>query len=249
VRIERVTASQSRGLPYLTCGCLALLGGMIIAAIVGTLVLLPSLPSIAAQVIGFTPNGAVDDVFVQPPPPAPPLQNAQTVEQATLDLGTFGVQTFQNQPQLYQFSVGTAGGSGAQAATVVFTESGLMELCRQRTTLCNNDNPQYRDVAFDLRPGGLVVYADATLPQLGGAAQRLGAVLRLDASARRFDFIGLDINGALFTNPPAELASLIQPLESGANDVLTALSLQAGGAQYTLSRITIDDTTATLFLQ
>ncbi len=249
MRIERVTAPR-RNLPYLTCGCLALFAGTLAALVIGALVLLPSLPNIAAQVIGFTSSGDVDQVFVESSvPPAPALQNAQPVDQVTLDLGTFGQQTFNSQPQLYEFSVGSVGTTQTQAATITFTESGLTELCRQRTTVCNNDNPQYRNVEFDLRPNGLVVYADATLPQLGGAAQRIGAVLRVDSSARRFDFIGVDINGALFTNPPPELTATVNDLERGANDVLTALTLQADGSQYSLSRITIDDTTATLFLQ
>ena len=248
MQIQRVTP-QRRNLPFLTCGCLALFMGVIVAVVVGALILLPSLPNIAAQVVGFTPNGNTNQVFVESAQPPPPLQNAETIDQVTVDLGTYGLQTIESEPQLYEFRIGSSPTTGQQAATVTFTESGLFELCVQRTNACSNQNPQYRNVSFDLRLDGLIVYADATLPQLGGATQRLGVVLRLDASGRRFDFIGLDINGALFTNPPGELASAVQQLEDSANEILNALTLQALGTQYTLSRITIDETSATIYLQ
>lgn len=240
-------AQGAKTLPMLTCGCLGIFSVCLVAAVIGVVVLLPNLPNIAAQVIGFTPNGSVDSVFVHPPVPAPELQNPVIVDQAIVNLGEYGEQAINNAPMLYTFTVGTT--AGVESASVTFTENGLMELCRQRTTICLNQNPTYQNVALDLRPGGLVAYADATLPQLGGVTQRLGVVLQVDITGRRLEFVGLDINGSLFTNPPAELSTLIAQLEQDANTILTGLSVEMAGSQYSLSRITIDDTMLVLFLQ
>lgn len=257
MRVQRMSpsgqyppVSRTQGtktLPMLTCGCLGVFGVCLVAAVIGVVALLPNLPGIAAQVIGFTPNGSVDSVFVNPPAPAPELQNPVVVDQAIVNLGEYGEQAINNAPMLYTFTVGTT--AGVESASVTFTENGLLELCRQRTTICLNQNPTYQNVALDLRPGGLVAYADATLPQLGGVTQRLGVVLQVDMTGRRLEFVGLDINGSLFTNPPPELSTLIAQLEQDANTILTGLSVEMAGSQYSLSRITIDDTMAVLFLQ
>ncbi|MDX2162736.1 MAG: hypothetical protein SF162_15560 [bacterium] len=247
MQVQRVSRQRRSGLPLAACGCLGLLGIVGVAVVVGLVVLLPALPGIAAQIAGFAPSGSVESAFSAPPPAAPVIQEAQPVEQVTINLGDYGVQVIQNEPTLYDFTIGTAGGTNAAAVT--FTEAGLLDLCRQRTTLCANQNPQIQNVALDLRPNGMVVYADATLPQLGGASQRLGAVLRVDGSGRRLTFVGLDIDGALFVNPPGELAGLVDQVEAGANDLLNTLTVQASGVPYALVRIIIDDTTATLFLQ
>ncbi len=240
-------APRVKAIPMLTCGCLGIFGVCLVVAVIGVVVLLPNLPGIAAQVVGFTPNGSVESVFVNPPPPAPELQNPVVVDQAIVNLGVYGEQAINNAPTLYNFTIGTA--AGVEAASITFTESGLMDLCRQRTTICLNQNPTYQNVAVDLRPGGLIAYADATLPQLGGLTQRLGVVLQVDATGRRLVFVGLDINGSLFSNPPVELSTLIAQLEQDANTILTGLSVEMSGSQYSLSRITIDDTMAVLFLQ
>ncbi len=248
--VERYVSNRSRmRLPVLPCGCLALFAGCLLAFAVGFVLLLPSLPGIAAQLIGFRPSGDVDSVFEQANNPAPPtLQNAAPAGQVTLQLGGYGEQILNNSPQLYNFTLGTTG-AGTQAVSVTFTEPGLMELCRQRTTLCSNTHPQFRNTQIDLRPGGVVLYADATLPQLGGASQRLGIVLRVDGTGRRFQFVGVDINGGLFTSPPPELSSLVLDFERAANEAVAQVTLETGGSLYALSRIFIDDSVATLILE
>ncbi|MFN8526990.1 MAG: hypothetical protein U0670_00055 [Anaerolineae bacterium] len=247
MRIQRAGVSRGSGLPIMTCGCLAIGVGTVVLMFIAVLILLPEMPNIAAQMIGLTPLGSVDEAFVANPVVIPAVQDAQPVDQVTFNVEGYGQQVIQDQPQLYDFTLGTV--NGQQAVTATFTETGLLDLCRQRTTLCSGQNPQIQNVSIDLRPGGAIVYADATLAQLGGISQRMGAVLTLDASGRRLEFAGVDINGSLFNSSEGDLGTLVNQIEQGANEILTTLTLQAGGSQYRLSRISIDDGTLTLFLQ
>jgi len=103
-------APRVKAIPVLTCGCLGIFGVCLVVAVIGVVVLLPNLPGIAAQVVGFTPNGSVESVFVNPPPPAPELQNPVVVDQAIVNLGVYGEQAINNAPTLYNFTIGTAAG-------------------------------------------------------------------------------------------------------------------------------------------
>lgn len=249
MQIER--ARRRSSLPILPCGCLSVFGVCLVITVIGGIILLPSLPGIGAQLVGFQPGGSVDAVFAPDEINPPVIEDADFPDAITLEVGGYGEQTLINDPQLYDWSIGTVNSSrGAEpAASVSFSESGLMELCRQRTTLCTNENPQFKNAQVDLRSNGAVLYADATLAQLGGITQRIGLVMRVDASGRRIEFVGVDIGGVLYTSPPAELNQLVEDFERAANEAVVQIMLESGGTVYTLSRIFIDDSTATIILQ
>lgn len=250
MQVQRPNYARRSSLPLLPCACLSIFVMFMVLLVAGFFILLPALPSIGAQLMGFQQSGTIEEVFEQQPVAiAPQIVEASTVEQVTIQIPGFDPQTIQENAPLYDFSIGTIGESNTQALTVSFTEAGLMELCRQRTNFCSNENPQFQNVRIDLRPNGAVIYADAVIAQLGNVRQTLGMVVQLDTSGRRFQFVGVDIGGALFTSPPQELRSLVTEFENGANNLLTQLSLQAGGSQYTLSRAYIDDSNITLLMQ
>ena len=233
MRVQRVR--QRSNMPFMLCGCLAAtLVGMVVLA-VGVLILLPRLPGIALLAAGFTARGSTAQTFANAPvTPLVQLQNAVTPGQVVVNLGTYGAQEL---PPVY---VQTGQVDGGQAATVLLSEDDLMTLCRQRTTLCSNTNPQYQNVRVDLRPGGGVVYADVSLPELG-VTQTVGAVLRLDATQRQFELTGVDVGGTLYALPSGTLEARAQEAATTANALLQQASLSVDGGQYTVTDIRIDE--------
>jgi hypothetical protein len=248
-RIQRYPVRPRSSFPALGCGCLSVIVGGLAVAGVSLVLLLPNLPDMAAQLIGFTPRGNTNEVFqAATPVPTIELQNIVQPQQFTVDLGQYGEQTLPNDTGLYTLQVGNDQ-TGTQAAVVSFSEAGLQELCRQRTELCGPNNPRYRNARIDLRPGGAVIYADVSIPELGGIEQMAGVVLRLDASGQRFEFAGVDLGGTLYDVPPDSLGTSVSELEHTGNDILSQLILEVSGDQFVLSQVSVDDTTLTVTMR
>ncbi|MEP7293994.1 MAG: hypothetical protein ABI835_19565 [Chloroflexota bacterium] len=237
----------------LTCGCLATFAVLLVIVIVGGVLLLPQ---IISRVTGLTPQGdtsaVFDQVIVQP---TPVLQNPTEPQQVTVDLGAFGQQTItNNNPQLYDFTLGTGAG-GEQVVTAGFTEAGLMQLCQHRSTICtpNSTDPRFRNARIDLKPGGAVVYVDASLPQLGNVTLPAGIVLRWDASAHRVTVAGVDLGGVLYApnaqELPQALGETVAAVEQQMNDLIRELAVEAGGGRFTLSDVIADEVSMTIVLR
>lgn len=242
----------SSGWKLLGCGCLGALGLLIVLVVVGVFFLLPRLPDLAASIIGMRSQGRTEAVFVEEQPaPTVALQNASQPEQVTVNLGSYGgQQTLTTDNPAYEVAVGSDT-SGRETAVVTFTESGLMDICRQQSDICSGADPRFQNARIDLKPGGAIIYADVRVPSGYGfdVQQTAGVVLQLDASGRQFVFSGIDLNGNLYTNPPAELASTVQQFEQTGNDVLNQVSINAGGGTLMLQRAQIDENTLTLIMQ
>jgi hypothetical protein len=247
MRIQRPAPANRR--PMFACGCLGALVGGLVVLLIGGLLLVVSLPSLALRFAGFSPKGETQTVFSSPQPPAQVVvQNGIQPPQAVIDLGQYGQQAINTNSDLYQIAVGQASDTGGQAAVVTFTEASLMELCQQRSDICKTTTDQYRNARIDLRPGGAVIYADVTVPNLG-LSQTMGVVLRLDSSRRQFQVAGIDVAGTLFDLPSGQLGDTIRQIAQRGNDLLSQLSLEAGGGRYSLSEVQIDDNTLTLILR
>jgi hypothetical protein len=247
-QIRRQPVRRRSSFSVLACGCLTALVGLLIVAAVAFVLLMPTLPNLAAQLVGFTARGSTEALFQATPIPTIELQNPVQPQQFTVDLGQYGAQTLSNDSGLYDVQVGSDP-VGNQAAVVTFSEAGLQELCRQRSDVCGPNNPRYRNAQIDLRPGGAVVYADVVIPELGNVEQRAGVVLRLDASGQRFEFAGVDINGTIYDVPPDRLGATVADMERTGNDILNQLRLDAKGGQYTLSQVSINEDTLTVLLR
>jgi hypothetical protein len=247
MRIKRPRPANRR--PMFACGCLGVLaGGLVMLVVVGLLLIL-ALPSLALRFAGFSPKGDTQAVFSSAPQPTPVVvQNAVQPPQAVIDLGQYGQQAINTNSDLYQIAVGQASDTGAQAAVVTFSEASLMAMCQQRSDICKTSTDQYRNARIDLRPGGAVIYADVTVPNIG-VSQTMGVVLRLDGSRRQFQVAGLDVGGTLFDLPSGQLGDTIRQIAQQANDLLSQLSLEASGGRYSLSEVQIDDNTLTLILR
>lgn len=247
MRVQRA----SRRSPWLLlgCGCAGIGVGVILVLGLGALLLLPALPGLAARAAGMTPKGDTQAMFAnvqQPPTPVIVVQNPAAPD-AVLDINQANVGPLPASDNYYSAATGMTD-TGAPAAAVTFTEANLMDLCVQRTTLCSNTNDQFRNVRIDLRPGGAVVYADVHLPDLP-VQQAVGVALRLDSSGRQFEVAGVDIGGQLFDLPPGGLGDQVAQIAANGNALLQQMELEAGGGQYRLSQVYIDDTAATLVLQ
>lgn len=245
MQIQR-PAGRSR-LPYVVIGCAVLFGICLIVTIVAAIFLLPRLPELALQIGGFQPEGQTDAVFANVTPiPTIQVENPVTVSQAVIDLGNYGSEPLN--PSRYEYSLAVGSVSGAQLATLTFTETSLMALCAQRTTVCSGTGGVYRNGRIDLRPQGAVIYADVYVAQLG-TWQNLGVVLRLDSTNRQLQVMGVDLNGTLFAAPPTQLGTIVRDIEQTGNDILRQVALETGGERYTLSEIRIDDTTFTMIMR
>ncbi len=232
-------------------GCLFVFGVGIVVLIAAILIFRPNLAGIAAQIAGFRSNGDTGQVFAEvTPAPVVELINPTQPAEITLDLGDYGVRQLDPNSNLYEFTVGESP-TGGQAAVATFTEEGLMEICRAQSPICsdNSPDPRIRNPRIDLRPGGVVVYVDVTLPQFGNITQNAGIVFSLDDSRRQFEFAGVDLGGGLFSVPPETFGTTITELETRGNELLRDLSVQAGGGQYTLSEVVIDESLLTIVLR
>jgi hypothetical protein len=228
-------------------GCLLALLTLVVIAVAAFFVLRPILPEIAARVLGFTPRGSTEAVFERViPPTSVQIQAAVEPEVVTVELGAEGSVTLDN--TVVDVAVGSEVDTGQQAAVVTFNEQELLQLCQERTAICANQNPQFQNPTVDLRPGGAVIFADVTLPELGGISQRAGVVLRLDSTGRQFEVAGVTLNGMLF-DPPEAFRERIAEAERRGNELLSQLAVTAGGGSYTLSAVQIDETTISLILR
>ncbi|NOK86050.1 MAG: hypothetical protein GFH27_549395n72 [Chloroflexi bacterium AL-W] len=184
------------------------------------------------------------DVRVQPtlsiPDPVPPPG------QVVVNLGRYGSETVNTASNDY--TVVTSGSNNT--ALVSFTESALLDLCRQRTPICRGGDDRVRSVAFDLKPGGMIVYADVFT---GFNWQRLGVVTQVDAlTGSSFVVTGVDIAGVTY-NPNSlpfglsgSVAPLIGDIEREGNAILRELVVQASGTGYRLQSLSIDENNLTL---
>lgn len=239
-------------LAWIGCGCAAALGVLAVIIVIGAVILAPRLPEILAGVAGMSASGRTETLFQpSPPPPTIELQNASEPSQVTVNLGQYGgQQTITADNQYYDVVVGDDP-AGQQTAVVTFTEAGLLEICRQQNEVCRGGDPRFQNISLDLKPGGAVIYADVNMPTQYGVTlqQRAGVVLQLDASQRHLRFAGIDLNGTLYTNPPAEMAGMVQEFEQVGNDVLNQVTVNAGAGELALRETRIDDTTLTLIMQ
>lgn len=246
MRIERVERRSSW--PYIACGCLAIFTGGLVLLAVAALIVLPRLPNLTLQVAGFEERGSTDQIFAAVTPlPMIEVQNAAQVQNATIELGQYGAQPLSSTVYDYTLTVGNSP-AGDDLAVLTFTESSLMALCQQRTTVCSPSGTAYRNGRIELRNGGAVIYADVYVPQLA-SWMNLGAVMQLDATNRQFAVMGVDVGGTLYEAPPNELGRIITDIQQTGNDILRQLILDAQGERYNLTEMRIDDSTLTLVMR
>ncbi|MAS38088.1 MAG: hypothetical protein CL610_29095 [Anaerolineaceae bacterium] len=249
-RIQRYTPT-GRNHQRAQWGCGCVLAGAFTVLLAFTLLYMfwPTLTGAALQVAGLDRIGDTGSVFANVTvPPTAVVQNASSPQQVTVNLGQYGGGTVNVDQQHVDFVTGSTE-SGTRIARASFTEAGLIAICVQQSPICQGGNNQYRNVSLDLRPSGAVVYADVNAG--GFMWQKVGVVLQLDSSRTYLNVSGIDINGGLYDYAmlPADLVGSVDEIARVTNDILRQLAVEAGGTQYVLTDIIIDDTTLTLILQ
>lgn len=249
MRLERMR-SRNRAPAWIVGGGCLILGSFTLVLLCAGLYTFGVLTPLVLQIAGIERIGQTDALFGDAQPQAvPQVQAASNPARFTLSLGNYGQETLATDPRTYTVSVGSSA-AGLPIATARFSESGLLQLCQQRSTLCSAGDDLLRNGSVDLRPGGAVIYADLNV-QGSGYWQRVGVVLRLDASEVRFVVAGVDVDGVLYnpTSAPFGIADSIAEIERTGNDLLRQVALQTGGQNYTLERVILDETALTLVLR
>lgn len=230
------------------CGCLGLLGLMAASLIIGVLVIWPRLPNLAAQAVGFEERGAVETVFMAVTPLLiPVVVNLAPAGPVSFTLGTVASGTLSGSEGV-PVQLGSDPASGSPAAVVSLTETDLLALCDRYADVCRSD-PRLQNPRVDLRPGGAVVYADVTLPELANVTQTVGVVLRVNSSGRNLRVEGIDIGGFLYAIPSNDIGQLVRNAEVQLNQAIEQFVLDTAAGQMTLDRIAVDDTTLTVSLR
>lgn len=112
--------------------------------------------------------------------------------------------------------------NGQLAYYLEFTEAGINTYLNYWFGAYLENHDRLRNAWLDLRPDGVVIYADLNL-ELGW--ERAGAVFVLDASGRQLTLIGVDIDGRLYSAPPSgPIAELTDQLAMQGNRALRELA-------------------------
>jgi hypothetical protein len=182
------------------------------------------------QIMGVERVADTDEVFADyTPEPTVAIVNAEQQDAAVVDLGSYGTENLNNVTRSYEIVSGTTD-DGSEVAVIRFNEAAIKELCDERSTICREGTDRFRNVAFDLRPGGAVVNVDVNA---GILWQRVGVVMRLDDDVPAFEVVGIDINGTTF-NPETlpgimsadtreSVRNAIADMERIGNEILSSL--------------------------
>ncbi|MFZ4816899.1 MAG: hypothetical protein ACOYL5_20350 [Phototrophicaceae bacterium] len=240
-------------------GCVVALGVgvslLVIALALGILLFRDRIVGLGLQSGGFEPIGQTEALFAEnavTPIPTPILFAPLAPTQFSVQLGN-SQQTFDTATAGVTVQVGSEP-SGAQAATVQVDESGLLRLCNELSTLCSpagysSETVSIRNVTGDLKQGGLILYGDIEQANLPGLSQQIGIVMQVDSSGQRLAVRGVDVGGILYSAPPDGLGELVAEAERTANETIQQLAVSAGGGQYNVSQLAIDETTLTVILR
>ena len=246
--IYRYRPRGNRSLQW-SCGCLLAAGFTTLLGFTLLYALSPLFSGIGFQVLGLRQVGETSRIFENAPiVPTAIVQNASQAQQVTLDLGQYGQQTITVDQQDTLFVTGSSE-TGSPIARASFSKAGLLAICAQQRPICLGDGGRYRNVSIDLRPGGAVVYVDVNATSL--VWQRIGVVFQVDSSRTALVIRGIDLNGGLYdySTMPGELSGAVDEIGQVTNAILRQLAVEAGGENYRLSEIIIDETNLTLILR
>ncbi len=239
----------------LGCGCFIGIVSITVFACAG-LYAAGILTPIIFQLLGAERIDETDALFSNgEPPPTQEIDEPILPNVAVIDLGEFGRQTINTDADTIQVVTGSDD-IGLPVAQMTISEAGLLALCRQRTDACaSGTEDAYRNVRFDLRSGGMVVYVDL---RAGPVWQRVGLVMRVGGGGQ-LDVIGVDVDGTTY-NPqvlpsilPADLqASIVEgvaEIERVGRDLLTAAALDMGDRRYRIQTVATGDMVLTITLR
>lgn len=251
MRIQRAGPRRQQRL-QIGCGCGILAGFAVIFTCAG-LYAFGLLTPIILGLAGVERVGTTEELLeVAEPVTTVAVSNPQPQLRAVFDLGSYGEQVINTDTLSYTVTTGSVADEAPadvapNIATAAFSEAGLLDICRQRSPVCRGEDSRFRNVRFDLRPGGAVIFVEV---DAGVFWQRIGVVMRL-TSDQTFEVIGADIDGSTYnvgSLPPfipadtrATINDAITDVDRIGNQVLQDLVVSTGGDVYRLNAISITD--------
>jgi hypothetical protein len=128
---------------------------------------------------------------------------------------------------------------GVLAYYVEFDEEGANAYLQRWFEPYVEREDRVRNTWVDLKPGGAVAYAEVNL-EVGW--EQVGAVLMLDASGRQLILAGVDVDGRIYSTPPAgRIAELADELESLSNRALRELTFIDPAGRLTIQGMSISE--------
>lgn len=260
MNIDRQSPTRKRPRGITLAGGLVALGGCgLLTAVmvcVGVFLLQDSLIGAGLELAGFESEGRTSDVLQAESSASnaaviPNIVQPSQPQQFQISAGGYGQETVANNAGA-TLQTGRDD-SGQPLATVITTESDVQRLCVQWSQVCSSAGVtergyELRNASLNLESGGAIVSVEVRPPNIS-FWQQAGIVLQLDPAGTALRVRGVDINGVLYSQPPAELAPLIDEAERVANDAIRQLAISAAGEQYTLEQIVLNENAITLLLR
>lgn len=236
--------SQRNTCPMIGCGCGLLGFGAIAVVLVGILLILPNLQSLALRAVGSAPVGDTSTILAQATQvPLPIIQNAAPVSSVVIRSGTISTQSISANSG--NIVIGNTGNTGALQAQ--FSEQELQNLCQQFSTYCTPQGNPIRNLNIDLRHGGAILNGEILIPGLG-VWQNVQLVVQQRGSSS-VAVAGVNVDGTLYSVPPGDIARLANEAEQVLNEALRELVVEAGGASYTLQMLSASDSMLSLSMR
>lgn len=199
-----------------------------VACLAGAILALNASPRLLILLLGLKPVDSVPRVL--PPEPAPLTLDGQPLDHIDFVLPprvaeplTLYSSDVAEDPLLDDPLVGNTSSLGTTTYLLGIDEDSLNRLLQERVLPGGPDNGRYRNLAIDLRSGGLVIYADVDLVI---RRQRMGLLLLQDKGALTLSPVGIIMDGTLYSLPESgSVARFLLPTGRQLQRALHALTI------------------------
>jgi uncharacterized protein YigE (DUF2233 family) len=194
-------------------------------------------PRVLLLLVGLEPMGSLQTAL---PPQAPPLVlTGEPLDRIEVLVPPHVEQPLSLSPtELGRPMVGDASSPGITTYLIAVDEESLNGFLMERFFAQALESVRYRDVEIDLKPQGLVLYADV---QLGLRWQRMGLLLLQEENAPALSTAGVVLNQQLYAVPKENsLARVLLPAGRQAQRALYGLTIVGplpGEARVELARL------------
>ncbi len=234
-------------------------------ACVAGLLVTTALPGLVLRVVGFSPQGSVDEFWSRrqsgavadaPGMGAFPTQAAgesysgwfQSTDSPgtiTLDTGGSGRFAVDSAGTFAETVVIGESVEGDSLGVVEYSEEALDDICAAWLNGCATEH--YRVQRVDFRPQGAILYGSVNL---GGLWQEAGIALVVTPDRMGFEAAGVVFDGMLYAAPTqGEIAELVHRLVTEGNAALHRVRVQAGDRLLALAEMQVTDDRLTLILR
>lgn len=222
---------------------------------VAGLLVATALPGLVLRVVGFSPQGSVDEFWSRQQSGAGAdapgesysgwFQSTESPDTITLDTGGSGRFTVDSAGTFAETVVIGESVEGDSLGVVEYSEEALDDICAAWLGGCATEH--YRVQRVDFRPQGAILYGSVNL---GGLWQEAGIALVVTPDRMGFEAVGVVLDGMLYAVPAeGEIAELVHRLVTEGNTALRRVRVQAGDRLLALAEMQVTDDRLTLILR